>query len=210
MCKYYVIKYLHIYAAQCTLEYIYNCSTSQHTGSCLTLPRLFYAAGVFPSEKERKGEDPSVSHVISQIKHADRKSYLKRQEKEKVLCVNASTRKTGNSVQQIRIVSSEKSCIKYYSNHLCVRNLGIMSLHFTNTWPEHAPAEWVWTSATDSSRVPTGLVASFRVPSKVIHIVLSAYLPSHQHIKHLPQPSHYPTPPGLQFRKVFHFWIALT
>lgn len=109
MCKYYVIKYLHIYSAQCTLEYIYYCSTSQYTDSCLTLPRLFYAAGVFPSEKERKGEDPSVSHVISHIKHADRKSYLKRQEKEKVLCVNASRRKTGNSIQQIRrIVSSEK------------------------------------------------------------------------------------------------------
>lgn len=48
----------------------------------------------------------------------------------------------GNSAQQIRrIVSSEKSHIKYYSNHLCVRNLGIMSLHFTNTGPEPAPAE---------------------------------------------------------------------
>lgn len=91
-----VIKYLHIYAAQCTLEYIYYHSTSQHTGSYLTFPGLFHAAGVFPSEKERKGEDPSVSHAISQIKHADRKSYLKRQEKEKALCVNMSRRKTGN------------------------------------------------------------------------------------------------------------------
>jgi len=93
----------------------------------------------YPSEKERKGEDPSVSHAISQINHADRKSYLKRQEKEKVLCVNTSRRKTGNSAQQIRTVSSEKSHIKYYSNHLCVRNLRIMSLLFTNTGP--APAE---------------------------------------------------------------------
>lgn len=99
-----------------------------------------------------------------------------------------------------------KSCIKYYSNHLCVRNLGIMSLHFTNTGPEPAPVEWVGTSATDSSRVPTGSVASLRVPSKFIHPVLSAYLPSHQHIKHLPHPPCYPTPPGLQLRKVFHFW----
>lgn len=48
----------------------------------------------------------------------------------------------GNSAQQIkRIVSSEKSHIKYCSSHLCARNLGIISLHFTNTGPEPAPAE---------------------------------------------------------------------
>lgn len=83
-----------------------------------------------------------MSPAISQIKYADGKSYLKRQEKEKVLCTYASRRKTGNSAQQIRrTVSSEKSNVKYSSNHLCVRNLGIMSIHFTNTEPEPAPVE---------------------------------------------------------------------
>lgn len=83
-----------------------------------------------------------MPHAISQIKHTDRKFYLKRQEKEKALSTYASRRKAGYSAQQIRrIVSPEKSHIKYYSNHLCVRNLGIMSIHFTNTEPEPAPAE---------------------------------------------------------------------
>lgn len=82
-----------------------------------------------------------MSPAISQIKYADGKSYLKIQEKEKVLCIYESRRKTGNSAQQIRTVSSEESYVKYYRNHLCVRNLGVMSTHFTNTELEPAPAE---------------------------------------------------------------------
>lgn len=50
-----VVKPLCIYVAQCTLEYICCCSTSQHTDSCLTFPRLFCAAGAF-SQKTRKGK----------------------------------------------------------------------------------------------------------------------------------------------------------
>lgn len=83
-----------------------------------------------------------MSPAISQINYADGKSYLKRQEKEKVLCTHASRRKAGNSARQIRrTVSSEKSNAKYSSNHHCVRNLGIMSIHFTNAEPEPAPVE---------------------------------------------------------------------
>ena len=49
----------------------------------------------------------------------------------------------GNFAQQIRrIVSSEKSHITYYSRNLCVRNLGIMSLCFTNTGPKPVLDEW--------------------------------------------------------------------
>lgn len=118
-------------------------------------------------KRKERGRSISVTCYF-QIKHADRKSYLKRQEKEKVLCVNASRRKMGNSAQQIRrIVSSEKSHIKYYSNHLCVRNLGIMSLHFTNTGPEPAPAEWAGTSATNSSGLQIGSVGSLGAPVKL-------------------------------------------
>lgn len=109
-----------------------------------------------------------MSHAISQIKHADRKSYLKRQEKEKALCVNMSRRKMGNFAQQIRrIVSSEKSHITYYSRNLCVRNLGIMSLCFTNTGPKPVLDEWVGTSAIESRMVPMGSVASLEAPTKL-------------------------------------------
>lgn len=102
-----------------------------------------------------------MSPAISQIKYADRKSYLKRQEKEKVLCIYTSRRKTGNSAQQLRrTVSSEKSHMKYYSNHLCVRHLGTMSMHFTDTEPEPAPSEWVGTSATDRSGLWTSSESS--------------------------------------------------
>lgn len=134
-----MVKYLHIYGAQHTRIYLPLQHITAHR-LLLDFSKAVRCCRCFSSEKERKGKDPSVSHAISRIKHADRKSYLKRQEKEKVLCVNASRRKTGNSVQQIRrIVSSEKSHIKYYSNHLCVRNPGITSLHFTNTGRD--PAE---------------------------------------------------------------------
>lgn len=75
----------------------------------------------------------------------------KEKKKEKLLCVKISRRKMGNSVPQIRIVTAEKSRTNYYSNHLCMRNLGIMSLHFTHTGPKPAPAGWVGTSATNSS-----------------------------------------------------------
>lgn len=152
ICKYTCCK-IFTYLCCCVYTRIYL--LPQHVAAhrlLLDFSKAVLCCSCFPSKKERKGEDPSVSHAISQIKHADRKSYLKRQEKEKVLCVNASRRKTGNSAQRIRrIVNSEKSHIKYYSNHLCVRNLGIMSLHFTNIGPEPAPAECVGASATDSS-----------------------------------------------------------
>lgn len=45
-----------------------------------------------------------------------------------------------NSAQQIRTVTSEKSHIKLYRDHLSIRNLGIVSLHFTHTGPKPALA----------------------------------------------------------------------
>lgn len=57
--------------------------------------------------------------------------------------------------------TNENSHLKYYSNHLCVRNLEIMSLHFTNSGPEPAPAEWARTPATDRRGLSIGPVGSF-------------------------------------------------